>query len=85
MLRTIATAALALGLLAGIACGDNQGGSDRDIVEVYAQCLADPSTPLHELAGSPTYDEALEGVRADLASGENTLEDVEAAYTLYCG
>ena len=83
MLRTIATAALALGLLAGIACG-NQGGSDRDIVLDYAACIAEPSNPLHELAGAPTPVEAEATLRAELASGEQTLEDIKAAYQLYC-
>ncbi len=79
-------AGLILGILTTVAaCGGGEGA----IVSRYAECMADENRPLYALAsigvdGPLTKQVAEKLVRAELDSGETTLEQVEAAYTLYC-
>ena len=76
---------LALGMLvAAMACGGGTSGSKPDLIERYAECVADPESALHELAGSPTKAEVAEGVRQEIAEGESTLEEVRMAYAMFC-
>lgn len=67
-----------------MACAGSQSHTQSDLVGEYAECLANPAMPLHELAGSPTVADAKATIIQELADGENTLEDIKAALTLYC-
>ena len=80
----VATILISGGLIAGMACGGSESPVAPDPVVEYAQCLANPGSPLHLLAGEPTTQEAEVTLRAELESGEQTLADIEAALTLYC-
>ena len=67
-----------------VACGDQS-----DIVADYAACMADQSRPLYALAapgfgGAFTAEAALVSLRAELASGETTIAEIEGAYAIFC-
>ena len=58
--------------------------SEPSPIHQYAQCLANPESPLHFVTGNPTYEEVRAGVEAELAAGETSLEEIEAALKLFC-
>ena len=55
-----------------------------DLVEQYAQCMANPATPIHEPAGKPTKAQAEAILRAELARGETTMDEIKGALVLFC-
>ena len=67
------------------ACGGAQKAMAPDMVRQYAECLADPAKPLHLPAGAE-LDAAVHdaGLRAELAAGETTMAEIEAAFALWC-
>ena len=76
---------ISAGLALGIACGGIQEGIAPDYVRQYAECLADPAQPLHLAAGAETNAAVHEaGLRAELKSGEISMEEIRAAMELYC-
>ena len=71
--------------LAGAACAS----APSDIVADYAACMADQSRPLYALAapgfgGAFTTEAAIVSLRAELASGETTIAEIEGAYAIFC-
>ena len=64
-------------------------GDPSDIVADYADCMADQSRPLYALAapgfgGAFTAEAAIVSLRAELASGETTIAEIEGAYAIFC-
>ena len=57
-----------------------------DLVRQYAECLADPAMPLHELAAGSELDANVHdaGLRAELKAGETTPEEIKAAFEMFC-
>ena len=76
--------ALAIGGAIGCASGDGNTSKPNAAVAEYARCLAEPTSDLHVLAGSPTYEQAVAELEAEIASGEATLKEIEAALELFC-
>lgn len=58
--------------------------SDDSIINTYAECMADPSTGIHFMAGSPTLAEAKAILVKELADGEQTIAEIQAAQKLFC-
>ena len=85
MRRLIAAGIVGLAIALSAACAS----APSDIVADYAACMADPSRPLYVLAapgfgGAFTVDDALASLRAELASGETTIAEIEGAYAIFC-
>ena len=55
-----------------------------DVVAQYAECMANPNTPIHEPAGKPTKAQAEAILRAELARGETTMDEIKGALVLFC-
>ena len=80
MLKAIAGTLIILGMLA---CSGAEAKPDP--VQQYAECMADPSKPMHQLFGSPTVVEARITLDRELATGEQTLAEIEALLPQVCG
>ena len=65
-----------------VACSSVTG---PDLVRQYAECLADPAMPLHVAAGSELDANVHDaGLRMELELRETTLEEIKAAFELFC-
>ena len=82
MRKWIAGAILTMGLL--VACGSHSGPTEADLVLEFAQCLADPDSALHEVAGSPSVERALLMVQHDMDSGKHSRADLERSLEMFC-
>ena len=81
VVATVAT----VGTILFMACAS----APSDIIADYAACMADQSRPLYALAapgfgGAFTAEDARVSLRAELASGETTIAEIEGAYAIFC-
>lgn len=58
--------------------------SDDSIINTYAECLADPNSGIHFMAGSPTLAEAKAVLAKELEIGEQTIAEIQAAQKMFC-
>ena len=75
---------LGIAALFGLAALATACSPKPDLVEQYAQCMANPSSPIHEPAGKPTKAQAEAILRAELTKGETTMDEIKGALVLFC-
>ena len=81
-MRIKSAVAITLILSLAVACSSVTG---PDLVRQYAECLADPAMPLHQVAGAELDANVHDaGLRAELKAGDTTMAEIKAAFEMFC-